>query len=99
MSIIDAFRVMRSDRSNRESCTFRRKVRPYKQCLPTHGYGSRDLVDIGRILDVAQYIIRADGKGDEPHCLSILIHGPEVAHLYDGDTVYQIGVSCILGNL
>ena len=53
------------------------------------------MVDIVDIREGAKYAIRDDGKGDEPHFVSILTHDPEVADISDGNTAYQISVISI----
>ena len=53
------------------------------------------MVVIEDVREWAKYVIRADGKGDEPHFVSILITDPEVAIPYDGNTAYRIIVSSI----
>ena len=59
------------------------------------GYRKLAMVDIEGIREGAKCIIHADGEGDEPHCLAILIPGPEVAHLYDGNNARRIIVSSL----
>ena len=71
------------------------KVRSYRQCLSMLGYGSLSVVDIEEIREGAKYIAHADGKGDEPHCVAILILDPEVANIYDGNTTRQLSVASI----
>ena len=55
----------------------------YRQCLAMIGYRRLSPVDIEGVREGAKYIIHADGEGDAPHCVSILIPHPEVANIYD----------------
>ena len=71
------------------------KVRSYRQRLATLGYGSLSVVDTEEIREGAKYIAHADGKGDEPHCVAILILDPEVANIYDGNTMRQLSVASL----
>ena len=63
------------------------------------GYGSLLVVDIDEVCGEPNYITDADGKGDEPHCVAILIIDPEVAHNNGGNTGRQLSVSSIRGVL
>ena len=71
------------------------KVMSYRQCLAMLGYGGLLAVDIEEVCEWAKYIARADGKGDEPHCVAILILDPEVANIYDGNTARQLSVASL----
>ena len=73
------------------------KVWSYRQCRAMLCYGGISIVDIEDVREGAKYVIRADGKGGVPHCVSILAPEPEVANIYDVNTVWEISAISIRG--
>ena len=52
------------------------------------GYGRLSTVFIEEGAGWAKYVIQADVKGTDPHCVSILITEPEVANICDRNNAY-----------
>ena len=75
--------------------TGERKVRSYSDCVDYLCRGSLSHVCIRDLVSGGRYLLHADGRGSDPHCLSMVVDKKGVATISSGTASYRHDIHAV----